>query len=144
MCRTKKLYEDLKVGKMDTLKDFHVPWTHIDMLKLVPSSSFDHYLLDAMCKNAAEGILMQCRGEYWLDNDKTPRATQPHKLTSEQRKHIPTENLEAERYLAKFGYLASVSASKSFSKQYGFVTILCFTARCHQPKKMYKSQRGEL
>ena len=37
----KKLYEDLKIGKMDTLKDFHVPWTHIDMLKLLaPTSSF--------------------------------------------------------------------------------------------------------
>ena len=53
----KKLYEDLKAGKMDTLKDFHVPWTHIDMLKLAPSSTFDDYLLDAMCKNGNFGAM---------------------------------------------------------------------------------------
>ena len=33
----KKLYEDLKIGKMDTLKDFRVPWTRIDMMKLAPT-----------------------------------------------------------------------------------------------------------
>ena len=109
----KKLYEDLKDGKLDTLKDFHVTWTHIDMQKLVPSSPFDHYLLDIMCKNAAEGILMQCGCEYWLNDKTAPRATQIHELTPEQRENIPTENIESERYLAKFGYLASVSASKS-------------------------------
>ena len=61
---------------MDTLKDFHVPWTHIDMLKL---DSFDHYLLKTISKNAAEGILMQCGGENRLEGDEAPSATQLHK-----------------------------------------------------------------
>ena len=39
--------------------------------------------------------------------------TQIHKLTAEQRKNIPGDNLNCERYLAKFGALAAVSASKS-------------------------------
>ena len=83
------------------------------MQKLAPSSPFDHYLLDILSKDAAEGILMQCGQQYWLNDEKAPRATQIHQLTPEQRENIPTENIESERYLAKFGYLASVSASKS-------------------------------
>ena len=34
-------------------------------------------------------------------------------LTAEERKGLPTNNLNAERYLAKFGYLASQSAQHS-------------------------------
>ena len=60
---------------MDTLKDFHVPWTHIGMRKLEPSSSFDYYLLKKMCENAVVGILAQCGREYWLDDDEAPQAT---------------------------------------------------------------------
>ena len=56
---------------------------------------------------------MQCGREYWLNDETAPRATQIHELTPEQRENISTQNIESERYLAKFGYLASVSASKS-------------------------------
>ena len=108
----KNLYTDLKDGKMDSLVNYHVPWTHIDMGKLAPESPLDHYLLKEMCKNAAEGVLLQCGREYWVD-DEAPRATQIHKLTEEERENIPTENMVSERYLAKFGYLASISAARS-------------------------------
>ena len=108
----KQLFADLKEGKMDTLRDFHVPWTHVDMTRQEPVSSLDQHLLQIMCQNAANGIQMQCASEYWAENPK-PRATQLHRLTQEERKNIPTENMEAERYLTHFGYLASVSAAKS-------------------------------
>ena len=65
-----------------------------------------------MCKNAAKGVYLQCASEYWDENN-TPHATQLHKLSHDERKNIPTENMEAERYLSRFGYLASVSAAKS-------------------------------
>ena len=65
-----------------------------------------------MCTMAAKGVELQCAREYWAE-DVNPRATQLHKLTHKERKNIPTENMPAERYLAKFGYLASVSAAKS-------------------------------
>ena len=65
-----------------------------------------------MCQLAATGVHLQCSGEYWEEKEK-PRATQLHLLTSEERKNIPTVNMEAERYLARFGHLASVSASRS-------------------------------
>ena len=65
-----------------------------------------------MCKAAAGGIYMQCAGEYWEDI-KNPRATHLRKLTHDERKNLPTENLTCERYLSRFGALAGVSAAKS-------------------------------
>ena len=54
-----------------------------------------------MCEQAANGVELQCSREYWKDTPK-PRATQINELTE-----------EAERYLARFGYISSVSASRS-------------------------------
>ena len=51
--------------------------------------------------------------DYFKDDVREPRATQLHLLSHEERANIPTENLVAEPYLAKFGYLASISASRS-------------------------------
>ena len=65
-----------------------------------------------MCKAAADGIYMQCAGEYWEDVQNS-RATQVHKLKHDERKNLPTENLACERYLSQFGALAGVSAAKS-------------------------------
>jgi len=59
------------------------------------------------------GLELQCAREYWTDNDDDQRVTAVHKLTPEEQSNIPTENLEAERYLAKFGALASMSARHS-------------------------------
>ena len=71
----KQLFDDLKAGKMDTLSSFHVPWTHVDMPKQVPSSPLGHYLLKMMCEKAAAGVQMQCASEYWADENPAPRAT---------------------------------------------------------------------
>ena len=108
-----KLYEDLKEEKFDTLKDYIVPWTHVDMESLKPVSLLDHQILSLMCKEAAEGLKMQCAREYWGDErQKRDGVTELYKLQENERKNLPTENLETERYLAKFGYLASISAAR--------------------------------
>lgn len=41
----KQLRDDLANGKMDTLKESNVLWTHIKTEILEPSSAFDHLLL---------------------------------------------------------------------------------------------------
>ena len=108
----KRLSDDLKDGKMDTLKDYHVEWKHVDMSKQQPDSPLDHLILEHMCHKAAAGIDLQCASEYWKDTA-NPRATQLHKLTYSELQNIPTENLCTERYLAQFGMLASLSAARS-------------------------------
>lgn len=66
-----------------------------------------------MCKKVAEVVRVQCGREYFPEDEQDPRAVQLYAMTDEGRKNIPTENLVTERYLAKFGYLASLSASRS-------------------------------
>ena len=108
----KQLYEDLLQGKMDTLVDYNVPWTHVKTEILEPSSPLDHLILNKMCNEAAAGLHTQCAGEYWEDSEK-PRATQLHKLSHDERRLMATENLICERYLGGMGSLAAVSAAKS-------------------------------
>jgi len=66
-----------------------------------------------VCLKAADGLELQCAREYWADNDDDQRITAVHKLTPEEQSNLPTENLEAERYLAKFCALASMSERHS-------------------------------
>ena len=106
-----KLCKDLSERKTDTLAEFHVEWTHVKMNDNRPISDLDHFLLGVMCKQAALGVELQCKREYW-DDDET-RATPLFRLTEEERAHLPTNNLSAEKYLARFGYLASQSAGHS-------------------------------
>ena len=106
-----KLCKDLSERKTDTLAEFHVEWTHVKMTDNRPVSDLGHFLLGAMCKQAALGVELQCKREY-RDDDET-RATPLFRLTEEERAHLPTNNLSAERYLARFGYLDSQSAAHS-------------------------------
>lgn len=108
-----KLYEDLCKEDTSTLKDYQVPWTHVNMVNNASSSDLDKHILARMCIDAAKGVKMQCEREYWLEGTEGVRATQVHKLTAEERKNLPTNNLNTERHLAKFGYLASQSAARS-------------------------------
>ena len=80
------------------------------MEKQKPSSELDNCLIDMMCKSAAAGLELQCSREYWSESEGDQRATALHNLSAEERKNLPTENLQAERYLTKFGILASESA----------------------------------
>ena len=114
LCKTLPvLYGDLRNGNMETLNQYHVEWKHVSMANQVLTTDLDHYLLKEMCAESAEGVKMQCGREYFKDDARESRATQLHLLSYEERTNIPTENLLAERYLAKFGYLASISASRS-------------------------------
>ena len=60
----KQLYIDLSNGNMETLKDYIVPWKHINIDILKPMSPLDNILLQKMCTEAAAGIHMQCSAEY--------------------------------------------------------------------------------
>ena len=107
-----KLCKDLANKFMDTLAEFGVKWTHVNTGKLLPQSDLNQLILGEMCKQASKGVELQCKREYWGENSEA-RATAIHILTAEERKGLPTNNLNAERYLAKFGYLASQSAQHS-------------------------------
>ena len=134
----KKLYEDLNDGKMNTLDKYSVPWTHIQTEKLEPVSPLDLALLQNMCKEAAAGVHLQCSREYWEEDDQCKvRATQLHKLTPEERACLPTENLKCERYLSRFGGLASLSAAKSnrFYKAKRIRDDMMFETRMNQYEK---------
>ena len=108
-----KLCSDLAEKKTDTLIEYHVEWTHVNIEDNVPQSDLDHHLLGEMCIQAAKGVELQYKREYWNIDDDATRETPLHTLSAEQRKNLPTNNLNAERYLAKFGYLASQSAQHS-------------------------------
>ena len=61
-----QLYDDLSDSKPDTLKQYHVKWTHIQMEKQQPNTDFNQYLLKRMCLNAT-GCKIQSAQEYWCD-----------------------------------------------------------------------------
>ena len=110
-----KLFETLKSGSLrrDALAEYQVKWTHANMDNQKLTSDLDHYLLKVLCKTAVEGFELQCAREYWSKDDNTRRATALHQLTQEERSNLPTNNCFAERHFAKFGMLASQSASHS-------------------------------
>ena len=64
-----------------------------------------------MYVDAAAGIKLQCGGEYGFGNmdEENPRATQLYKLSKAELKDVPTNNINAERDLAKFSHLAVVA-----------------------------------
>ena len=55
-----------------------------------------------MCKNAADGILMQCGREYGFSQDNSLRPTDITTVNIEDLKLLPCNNLKAERNLAEF------------------------------------------
>ena len=106
-----KLHQDLSNIRMDTLEKYHVEWKHVNTKANAPSSKLDRYLLSVMCKYVAIRVKLQCSREYWDDKMGSTRATQIHISSAEERKYLPTNNLNCEIYLAKFGVLASESAN---------------------------------
>ena len=61
-----QLYDDLSDSKLDTLKQYHVKWTHVQMEKQQPNTDFNQYLLKRMYLNAT-GCKIQSAQEYWCD-----------------------------------------------------------------------------
>ena len=105
-----KLYMDLKQGKVDTLERYEVEWTHVQ--EHPPTGELEKYIIYQMCRLTAEGVKLQCGREYWKD-ERQPKVTVLHELPKDQLLNIPTHNIASERLLARFGYLASVSAVHS-------------------------------
>ena len=110
-----QLFDDLSSKNLDSLPQFLVPWKHVQIQETNNLSSLDDLILGEMCLRAAKGVELQCKREYWADpTDETKqRATRLNLLTEEQRSMLPTNNLNTERSLAKFGYLAAQSAAHS-------------------------------
>ena len=108
-----KLCVDLANRKTDSLSSYKVEWIHVHVVKNGPESELDHYLLGEMCAQAAVGVELQCKCEYWAGNDEnvTPRATRINSLTSDEPENLPTKTLNCERYLAKCGCLAAQSVA---------------------------------
>ena len=105
------LFQDLKVGGMETLVAYRVEYPHVKVN--APTSEAAHKLLKRMCIDAADVFERQAGREYGFgaqvtSNDE-PRATQIHLLTEEEREGLPSHNLDAERHLSVFGKRAPVA-----------------------------------
>ena len=72
------------------------------------------YLLLEMWKRVAEGVRMQCGWERFLEDEQNSRAAKLYTMNLKGGKNIPTENLVTKRYISKFGYFVSFSASYTF------------------------------
>ena len=102
-----QLCDDLQKGSPGkSLETFHVEWTHVKMKDQALTSDLDKFIQKQMCIDAGKGVELQCAREYWAESD-DPRATQLFQLTEEERENLPSENLEAERYMGKVGVLAA-------------------------------------
>ena len=98
---------------MDTLNDFIIEYPHVKVLK--PKKDIEFKILHMMCVDTAEVLARHAGREYGFGNhtDALPRATQINLLTVEEREHLPTNNLDAERHLAAFGRRAPVATVSS-------------------------------
>ena len=111
------LVSDLYEGKLDTLDKFSVKWTHVNVIYHEPDTELENYKIKDFTVAVADGIKLQCSREYWDEEEICePRATQLHKLPRTSISNIAKDNTEAERTLARFGYLASISARTSNKK----------------------------
>ena len=94
-----KLHKDLLAKRTDTLNKFVVKFRNINIEK--PESDLAAKILDEMCIDAAAGIQLQCGREYGFSND-AARATVISELTDSFPEGLPTNNIVAERDIAKF------------------------------------------
>lgn len=54
-----------------------------------PQSDLDHILLGEMCVQAAKGVKLQCKCEYWDVDPDAARATPLYTMTADQQKTCP-------------------------------------------------------
>ena len=93
-----QLFKDLSEAKLDTMAQYKVDWTHINVTSSQdPLTELEELMLQKMCLKSAKGVKVQCSREYWEDaNEADPRATQLHLLQPDEHKHLPTNNLVTE------------------------------------------------
>ena len=109
------LFQELQNDNLicDDLKPFHIKWTHVTMKKQEPKTAPDKYIFKLLCQSAASGIELHCTWKYRSNWEGTVRATFLHELYPRQHSKLPTNNLCAKWYFAKFGSLTSESAHHS-------------------------------
>ena len=77
-----------------------------------PLSNLERPILQKFFEKAAADLTTQRGREHgFCEVEQNPRATDLTKLSKKQLDHLPTNNLDCERYLSKFDYLAKRSAS---------------------------------
>ena len=106
-----QLYEDLKSGKIDTLKDFIVRRRHFEVKAL--TSQAENLLLKKFCESAAAVIKLQCGREYFPEPTDIPRATQLNTLSLQELEGLPTNNLKAERVFSHFDKRAGIAKMRN-------------------------------
>ena len=102
------MYQDLLAGNPNTLEEYQVEYKHVIVEGFTNQIQKDAFSM--MCIDAAAGIKLQCGGEYGFGDidEEDPRATQLYKLSKAELKDMPTNNINAERNLAKFSHLVVV------------------------------------
>lgn len=73
-------------------------------------SELNHYFMTKMCHAAAECLELQCSQQYWCEIEEGYRATVIHRIRPKERANLPTENLQAKFFLAKFVIIVFVPA----------------------------------
>ena len=88
-----RLYADLENGNTSTLREFVIEIRRVPVKE--PTSELGKKLIELMCIDAADGIMLQCGREYGFSIKESNRATNLSTLTKEQLKGLPTGNLKA-------------------------------------------------
>ena len=106
-----QLKKDLEKGILETLSKFEVNYSlTIDK----PLSDLERLILQKFSEKGAVDLTTQRGREYgFCEFEQNPHATDLTKLTKKQLDNLPTNNLDCERDLSKFDYLAKLSASSS-------------------------------
>ena len=98
--RFSQSYSDLKAKKVDTLTQFEVEMRHIPVHE--PTTDLGFKLLNLMCISAADGVMLQCGGEYGFAGESSNCASDLSLLNKEEHKGLLNNNLKSERHLSVF------------------------------------------
>ena len=84
-----RLFNDLKCGTVDTLKEYRVEYPHVQVTQ--PTTDVAQQLVKKMCEDAAAVLERQAGREYGFGDevDVTPRATHLHLLSPEGHADLP-------------------------------------------------------
>ena len=93
------LFNDLKRGTIDTLKEYQVEYPHVQVTQ--PTTNVAQQLPEKICEDAATVLKRQASREYGFGERvyATPKATQLHLLSPEDRAGLLSNDLDLERHL---------------------------------------------
>ena len=113
------MYQDLLTGNPNTLEEYKVDYKHVIVEDFTNQIQKDTYSISV---DADVRIKLQCGREYGFGDmdEEDPRATQLYKLSKAELKDMPTNNINAERDLAKFNHPAVVAKFRNWK-----ITVKC-------------------